>query len=199
MKDIISLLILGFALSQDNFRVSIAVGTFKHTWRRALRIALVFGLWDGIAPLVGLLIGDLLGKAIGPVADIIGPIVLAGYGIYLLVRVVVVKRAEGEEEEPDDRIVLFGLPLPLSLDNMIAGTGLGLVGFPPIYSAVFLGVMTFVWSLVGLQLGKVIARFIRVRYELLAGLGLLLVAALLAFGIGSMGGDEAQVVRSFLS
>lgn len=189
MKDVISLLILGFALSQDNFRVSIAVGTFKHTWRRALRIAFVFGLWDGVAPLIGLLIGDFLGKAIGPVSNIIGPIVLAVYGIYLLVRVFVVKRSEEEEEEPDDRIVLFGLPLPLSLDNMIAGTGLGLLGFPPVFSAVFFGAMTFIWSLIGLQLGKFIARFIRVRYELLAGIGLLLVAVLLAFGIGSMGGD----------
>lgn len=180
MKDMISLLILGFALSQDNFRVSIAVGAFKHTWRRALRIALVFGLWDGLAPLIGLLIGGFLGKAIGPVADIIGPIVLAVYGLYLLVRCVMTwKKAEADEEGPDDRIVLFGLPLPLSVDNMIAGTGLGLLGFSPVLSTIFLGTMTFVWSMVGLQLGKIIARFIRVRYELLTGIGLLIVAAML--------------------
>lgn len=58
----IPLLILGFVLSQDNFRVSIALGAFQFSWRRALWIAVVFGLWDGVSPLVGALIGRYLGR-----------------------------------------------------------------------------------------------------------------------------------------
>ena len=55
---VISLLILGFVLTLDNFRLAIALGAFKLSWRRALRIAVVFGLWDAFSPLVGLLIGS---------------------------------------------------------------------------------------------------------------------------------------------
>ena len=66
------LLILGFVLSLDNFRVSIALGAFQFGWRRALRTAVVFGLWDGVSPLVGALIGHYLGQAIGPAADTLG-------------------------------------------------------------------------------------------------------------------------------
>jgi hypothetical protein len=84
LEKVIALLFLSFALYHDNFRVSIAVGTFKQSWHHALRIAIVFGSWDGVAPLIGLLIGDFLGKAIDPVA--IGPIVLAVYSLYLLGR-----------------------------------------------------------------------------------------------------------------
>jgi putative Mn2+ efflux pump MntP len=40
---LISLLILGFVLSLDNARLAVALGAFKLSWRRALRIALVFG------------------------------------------------------------------------------------------------------------------------------------------------------------
>ena len=72
MDAVISLLILGTILSLDNFRLAIALGAFKLSWRRALRIAVVFGLWDSISPLVGLLIGRYFGQEIGPAAEIRG-------------------------------------------------------------------------------------------------------------------------------
>jgi putative Mn2+ efflux pump MntP len=172
------LLILGFILSQDNFRVSIALGAFKCSWRRALRIAVAFGLWDGVSPLVGALVGHYLGQTIGPVADILGPIVLAVYGLYLVVRSLKTQ----EPAEPDDRWMLFGMPLSLSLDNMVAGTGLGLLGFPPVVTAAVFGTITALMSLVGLQLGRVAARFISIRSDLLTGIGLLIVAVVLALG-----------------
>jgi putative Mn2+ efflux pump MntP len=174
----IPLLILGFVLSQDNFRVSIALGAFQRNWRRTLRIAVVFGLWDGISPLVGVLIGHYLGQVIGPVADILGPIVLAVYGLYLVIRSLKTR----VPEELDDRWVLLGIPLSLSLDNMVAGTGLGLLGFPPVFSAAVLGTITVLMSFIGLQIGRVAARFILIRSDLLTGIGLLIVAVVLALG-----------------
>lgn len=174
----IPLLLLGFVLSLDNVRVSVALGAFQFNWRRALRIAVVFGLWDGISPLVGMLIGGYLGRLIGPVADTVGPIMLAVYGLYLVVRNLKTRTAE----EPDDRWVLFGMPLSLSLDNMVGGTGLGLLGFPPVFSAAVFGAITALMSFVGLQLGRAAARFIPIRSDLLTGIGLLIVATVLALG-----------------
>ena len=124
---VISLLILGFVLSLDNFRLAIALGAFQLSWRRALRIAVVFGLWDGFSPLVGLLIGRYFGQEIGPVADTLGPIVLLVYGLYLVVRSLQTEAPE----DLDERMALFGIPVALSLDNLLAGTGLGMLGFPP--------------------------------------------------------------------
>ena len=54
-------LILGFVLSLDNFRVSIALGTVPFGLKRAMQVALTFGLWDAIMPLIGLLIGRKIG------------------------------------------------------------------------------------------------------------------------------------------
>ncbi|MBX6341646.1 MAG: manganese efflux pump, partial [Thermomicrobiaceae bacterium] len=108
----ISLLILGFVLSLDNFRLSIALGAFRMSWRRALRTAVAFGFWDGVSPLVGGLVGRSFGHTIGSAADAVGPIVLVVYGLYLVVRSL---QTEGPEDL-DDRWVLFGLPVSLSLD-----------------------------------------------------------------------------------
>lgn len=174
----ISLLVLGVVLSLDNFRLAIALGAFKLSWRRALRTAVVFGFWDGLSPLVGLLIGSYFGKAIGPVAETLGPIVLAVYGLYLVVK----SMQSEEEEELDERMALFGIPLSLSLDNLLAGTGLGLLGFSPVFSAAVFGTITAVMTFIGLQLGGVAARIIPIRSDLLSGAGLLIMAVVLFLG-----------------
>ncbi len=175
---LLSLLILGLVLSLDNARLAVALGAFKLSWRRALRIALVFGLWDGFSPLVGLLIGRYFGDGIGEVADFVGPIVLLLLGIYL-----VIQSLQSEApEELDERWMLFGIPLSLSLDNLFAGTGLGMLGFPPVFTAAVFGIMTALMTFAGLQLGGVVARFIPLRPDLLSGAGLSIMAVVLVLG-----------------
>lgn len=173
-----SLLVLGLVLSLDNFRLAIALGAFRLSWRRALRIAVVFGIWDGLSPLAGLLIGRYFGQEIGPVAETLGPIVLLLYGLYLVVRSLQTEAPE----DLDERMALFGIPLSLSLDNMLAGTGLGMLGFPPVFTAAVFGGMTALMTFVGLQLGGIVARFIPLRSDLLSGAGLSIMAVVLVLG-----------------
>jgi putative Mn2+ efflux pump MntP len=175
---LVSLLILGVILSLDNARLAVALGAFRPSWRRAVRIAAVFGLWDGLSPLVGLLIGRYFGEEIGPVAEFVGPAVLLVFGLYLVVR----SLQSEAPEELDERWALFGIPLSLSLDNLLAGTGLGMLGFPPVVTAAVFGTMTALMTFVGLQLGGVVARFIPVRADLLSGVGLSVMAVVLALG-----------------
>lgn len=174
----IALLVLGFTLSLDNFRASIALGTLPFNRIRAVQVALTFGLWDGLAPLVGAVIGHYLGRAIGPIADYVGPAAMAAYGLFLLVRAL---RTEGPDEI-DHPWALFGIPLSLSLDNLLAGTSLGLLGFSPVVAAVTFAAITAVLSFVGLHIGRLIGHLIRVRSDLLSGIALIVMAIVLALG-----------------
>ncbi|MCE0765300.1 manganese efflux pump [Pseudonocardia kujensis] len=174
----IEILTLGFFLSLDNFRSSIALGTVPFSLARAVQIALVFGFWDFLAPLVGGVAGHYLGELIGPVADYVGPAVLGVYGVYLIVTAL---RKPAPEEVDQPWVTLFGMPLALSLDNLLAGTGLGLLGFSPLVPAVAFGVMTAVMSLAGLLLGRGAARLIPIRSDLLGGISLLSAAVILPF------------------
>jgi putative Mn2+ efflux pump MntP len=174
-----SLLILGFTLSLDNFRTAVVLGAIRLGWRRSAQVAVVFGFWDGLAPLVGILIGSYLGEKIGSTADYVGAAALAAYGLFLVVQA----WRTPEPEEPDQRWALFGLPVPLSLDNVVAGTSLGLLGFSPWLAPPLFGVMTALMTLVGLQLGRVLARFIHIRSDLLTGVALLVMAALVEQGL----------------
>lgn len=174
-----SLLVLGFTLSLDNFRTAVALGTIRLGWRRSAQVAVVFGFWDGLAPLVGILLGAYLGEKIGSTADYVGAAALAAYGLFLVVQA----WRTPEPEEPDQQWALFGLPVPLSLDNVVAGTSLGLLGFSPWLAPPLFGVMTALMTIVGLQLGRVLARFIRIRSDLVTGVALLIMAVLVEQGL----------------
>src|SRR5688572_25779717 len=170
-----SLLILGFTLSLDNFRTAIALGGLRLTWRRSVQVALVFGVCDGLAPLVGILIGLYWSEAIGSTGEYVGAIGLGLYGLYLIVRA---WRTEAPDEL-DRPWAVYGLIVPLSADNVVAGTSLGLLGFSPWIAAPIFGAMTAVMALAGLYLGRAAAGLIRIRCDLLTGVTLVVMATVL--------------------
>lgn len=173
-------LLLGFILSLDNFRVAVALGTVPFGLRRAIQVALTFGLWDMVMPLVGLVLGRQVGSAIGQYAELVGPIVLGVYGLYLLVGAL----RDPEPDEVDHPWALFGIPLTLSLDNLMAGAGLGLLGLSPWVSSIYFGAITAVMSLVGLRLGHYVARLVPTRSDLVSAIALIASAILLPVVFG---------------
>jgi putative Mn2+ efflux pump MntP len=174
------LLILGVTLSLDNFRTAIALGALRLSRRHAVQVALVFGFWDAVAPLVGILGGDYLGQTIGSTAEYVGAAVLGVYGLYLLVQA----WRTAAPDEVDQRWALFGLSLPLSVDNVVAGTSLGLLGYSPWVAPPLFGTITALMTFVGLELGRAAAQFIRLRSDLLTGVALVIMAIVLGLGLG---------------
>lgn len=169
-----SLLILGFTLSLDNFRTAIALGALQPNWRRCVQVAVMFGFWDGVAPLAGILIGHYSSQSIGQTGEYIGAIALGAYGLFLVIRA-----WRNPAPELDQPWAVFGLLVPLSLDNVVAGTSLGLLGVSPWLAPAVLGLCTFVMALVGLQVGRAAAHVIRIRPDLLTGAALVVMAAVL--------------------
>jgi putative Mn2+ efflux pump MntP len=140
-----------------------------------------FGLWDAVMPLVGLLIGREIGESVGNVADWVGGAALGGYGLYLVISAL----RNPEPDELDHPWALFGIPLTLSLDNLLAGASLGILGLSPWFSAGIFGVITAAMSLIGLQLGRAAARFIRIRSDLVSGITLIIAAVALPLVFGN--------------
>ena len=170
-----SLVILGFTLSLDNFRTAVALGGLRLNWRRSLEVALVFGLCDGLAPLLGSEVGHYAGETIGDTGELVGAIGLGLYGLYLLVQA---WRTDAPEEMERPWAV-FGLIVPLSADNIVAGASLGLLGVSTWLAPLVFGVSTTVMALLGLYLGRIAAGFIRVRPDLLTGVALVVMATVM--------------------
>jgi manganese efflux pump family protein len=168
----VTLLLLGFALSLDSFRVSLGLGTLKLSRLRQLQIVVAFGVCDAIAPLIGLLIGKSVLEYIGPWVEHLGPLLLCVYGVYVIF---IARRCVGETGETGRWIVL-GLPLSLSLDNLVAGMTLGMVGFPVLLSVAIIGAMSALLSLAGLRLGRTAVNLLPVKIELIGGVVLVFIA-----------------------
>jgi len=111
---VFALLSLGFTLSLDNFRVSIALGGLKPTVARSVKTSLIFGLWDGVTPAIGIIVGHYLSQKIDSTATTVAAIGLAAYGLFVVVRALV----SPEPADPDLRMATRGLPIPLSVDNV---------------------------------------------------------------------------------
>lgn len=173
---IVELLVLGFTLSLDNFRAAIALGTVPFGARRAVQVALTFAAWDGLAPLAGVLLGRYVGEKFGEIAHYAGPAAMGAYGLFLLVQAI---RRE-KPENLDHPWALFGIPLSLSLDNLLAGTSLGLLGFSAVLSALLFAAITGVMSFIGLWIGRLTGRLIPIRADLLSGIALVAMAVVLA-------------------
>jgi len=166
MNSLFALIPIAFVLSLDNFQSSIGLGTTQPPWRRIVQAALVFSACDALAPLIGVWAGNVLGEYIGDAAEYAGAAALGAYALYLVVHSM---RTE-ETKELDHPLAILGLPLPLSLDNLIAGASLGVVGASPVTVAAVCGAATLIMSLVGLTLGKLVSSKVRIRTDLFGGL-----------------------------
>ena len=82
-------------------------------------------------------------------------------------------------EEMDRPWAVFGLIVPLSADNIVAGTSLGLLGASPWLAPLVFGVTTTVMAFIGLYLGRAAAGLIRIRPDLLTGVALVVMAGVM--------------------
>ncbi len=175
-----TVLLLGFVLGLDSFRASLGLGMVRDSAARRTRIALAFGLCDGLAPVLGLAIGSALVTSVSPWVGRLGPLVLGGYGVFTFLNA---GKGNTDEARPDGGWVLFGLPLSLSLDNLVAGFGLGAIQMPILLTAALIGLMSGAMSLAGLHLGTLIGRAMPARAARTGGAAITVLAIALAFDV----------------
>jgi putative Mn2+ efflux pump MntP len=92
-----------------------------------------------------------------------------------------------ERADPNLTFARRGLPLPLSVDNVAAGTALGLSGYSPWLAPILFGLITFAVSIAGHQIGRTVAHFFdfipHVNTDLMTGVAFAALAALMALGV----------------
>jgi putative Mn2+ efflux pump MntP len=184
-----AVLLLGVLLGLDSFRAALALGVAGVGFRRCLRTALAFGVCDGVAPVLGLVLGSAAVESAAERAGWLGPLVLGPFGLFTFV-------AAGREHSDDLQTepaagtaprrglwVSIGLPLVLSIDNLVAGFGLGASRVPIALTATVLGLASAAMALAGLHLGSWIHHAWPERAERLGGAALVMLALAMAFDL----------------
>jgi putative Mn2+ efflux pump MntP len=161
-----AVLLLGILAGLDNLQVCSSLGLLPMGRARKQLLALAFSACETLAPLGGLLAGRLLLVTFGHAAALAGPVAVLLCGLAVIVLAL---RKQDVSEVAASRGVLFGLPLSLSLDNLLAGIGLGSMHLPIVLSALIIGLTSAAMSCVGLYFGGWLRRFIPGRVEFAAG------------------------------
>lgn len=162
-----TLIILGLLTGLDNLQITPGLGLAGAAAARRWLLALAFGLCEAGMPLLGLVVGRGLRYSLDVQVNALGPVVLLACGA-----VIIWFACTERKIAPflSNRWSLLGLPLLLSVDNLLVGIGVGVTGQPFLLSALVVGTISTLMCFAGLYLGQVLRRFVPRRAELLAGI-----------------------------
>lgn len=164
----VELFLIAVGLSMDAFAVSVCKGLCMKRLdiRRAVVIALFFGVFQMVMPLVGWALGTQFEQYITPIDHWIAFVLLGFIGGKMLWEAF---RGKGDEttceiEEKLDIPELTMLAVATSIDALAVGITFAFLGVDIVPSVILIGATTFVLALVGVVVGH---RF-GARYEKLA-------------------------------
>ena len=152
----------------DCFAVSLTFGSSrKLIWKDVLRMAFLFGLFQGLMPLIGWMAGNSIQMLIEPVDHWIAFAILASIGVKM-----VWQSFSDEEEKRSADVrnitVLLTLSIATSIDALITGVGFGFIRVNIYKAVVIISTITFIVSVVGAKLGEK-TTFIPARWAEFAG------------------------------
>ncbi|MEX0719799.1 MAG: manganese efflux pump [Balneolaceae bacterium] len=178
------LLFIGAVIGSNNLAAALAIGTLgtKRIWR----IIIVFGIFEFLMPLVGIWLGDSLSASIGEFATALSALILLGLsGVSFYAAT---KPPEVDKELAEKVTTILGLillELALSMDNLVAGFGVGIgpATFSPVLLASTIAIFSVFYTILGLKFGKILSYHWENRAQVFAGVMLALLAGMSWFEV----------------
>jgi manganese efflux pump family protein len=182
---VLALLLVAASLGASNFAAAIGIGLSGVDARLRLRVAIVFGLFEGGMPLIGIAIGRHVATALGSDANLIAAGLLIATGLFTIITSR--SHATASEDGPTlRRQGMTGLLISgaaLSVDNLIVGFALGTYRVSLPIAAAIIAAVSVSASLIGLEVGHRIGRRIEVDVGIVGGAVLILVGLAIAAGL----------------
>lgn len=172
----LELFIIAVGLSMDAFAVAICKGLSVQTlkWRHMLTVGLYFGLFQGLMPLGGYFLGKQFEEYIVKFDHWVAFVLLAVIGGNMI-------REALSKDEDECHCESFGFKamIPLAVATSIDALAVGVTfGFMPdvniTFAVLFIGVITFTLSGVGVKIGNVFGAKYKAKAELAGGIILIL-------------------------
>lgn len=182
--NILELFILAVGLSMDAFAVSICKGlSLGKIQKKHMAIAGAwFGGFQALMPLIGYFAGRFFAEKLTQYDHWVAFILLLFIGGSMI------KESLGEEEESNDTMdikTMFLLAVATSIDALAVGVTFAFLKVAIIPAVVFIGVVTFVCSAIGIKIGSIFGTKYKSKAELCGGIILILIGLkILLEGIG---------------
>lgn len=162
--------LLAVGVSMDAFAVSIGKGLSakRVSWREALTVGLWFGGFQALMPVIGYYLGISFADLVTKIDHWIA------FGLLLLIGGnMILDALKGEDDKPVDSSFAFRTMLVLaiatSIDALAVGISFAFLRTDLWRSILIIGLTTFVFSAVGLLIGKKVGSRFHAGAEILGG------------------------------
>lgn len=174
---------LSLAMSTDAFAAAVGKGAALHRpqLREALRTGLIFGVIEGLTPIAGWLVGRVAAPYVAAWDHWIAFLLLSGIGVLMIKASCAADEPEEEKPQSHTFWMLALTGFATSIDAMVVGAGLAIMGADILLTALAIGVSTFVMVTAGVMLGRVLGVIAGKRAELVGGVILIAIGCLILY------------------
>lgn len=170
---LLELFVIAVGLSMDACAVSICKGLSlgKIKLKHMVIAGLWFGGFQGLMPAIGYFVGSIFADKITAIDHWIAFVLLAFIGGSMI------KESFEKEEELDscmDPKCMFILAVATSIDALAMGVTFAFLKVSIVWSVLFIGVVTFVLSAIGIKIGSIFGAKYKSKAELAGGIVLIL-------------------------
>lgn len=167
---IISILLIGIALSMDTFSLSLSLGAFNMSNKHALKLSFIVGIMHFFMPIIGMMLGEKIVKMFSLKCDIFLGIILIIIAIQMLIDIF---------RKEDNKLNLswwgmFLFALGVSLDSFSVGFGINAITDSIVLATSIFAICSFIFTFGGLMIGKFANRHIGI-YANIIGITILFV------------------------
>ncbi|MGK7939284.1 MAG: manganese efflux pump MntP family protein [Crocosphaera sp.] len=176
--ELVNTTFLGLGLAADAFAVSLSSGFLiqRIKFNKALKIALFFGIFQGVMPFIGWLTGLSFREFMTNIDHWIAFILLLGIGSKMIYEAYN-NLEEDDKFNPLETYTLFALALATSIDALAAGLGLSLLKTSILFPCTIIGLITFFLSFIGVFIGHKFGSIFNKKIEVLGGLSLIFIGS----------------------
>lgn len=174
---IISIFLIGIGLAMDAFAVAVCKGLSmkKLEWKKAIIIALYFGIFQGGMPVIGYFLGTSFETLVTKIDHWIAFVLLVIIGANMI------KEAFGCDcEESNDKVdfkTMVVLAIATSIDALAIGITFAFLKTNITLAAIVIGITTFILSILGVKMGNKFGNKYQKNAEIFGGIVLILIGA----------------------
>jgi len=171
--DLLSIIIIAIGLSMDSLAVSISNGLSIRnlTFSKSLLIALSLAFFQAIMPLIGWFAGNGIDEYIQEIDHWVAFILLAFIGGKMLYDGF--QKNEQTATTKLSGLTLIGQSIATSIDAFAVGISFAVLDYEITLPVIIIGLVTFTFSMLGLQLGKLFGKKLGKSVEIFGGLVLI--------------------------
>lgn len=150
MRELFSLIFIGIALSMDTFSLSLGVGMFDISNKKALMLAIIVGIMHFMMPFLGMLLGNQLIQIFEIKYDLLLGFVLILISLQMIIDII-------RKEENHFNLSILGMFLfafGVSLDSFSLGLGLRAITSNIYLAMSVFSFCSFIFTYFGVILGR---------------------------------------------